>query len=160
MGKEMKERSSNTLASQPKPAIILPKTVEQARLTLERIGLVSDLKHIDLLFLANQASVALFGEKVVAPEDSLTGGVEKHASARSGKGNCFEILRNLWRKLEQAQQAAQVEQAKHPSNGCREEKRFEKKYVRKKRGYITMVKLIQHLSKQKQQQMDKAVAVE
>lgn len=31
------------------------------------------------------------------------------------------------------QQAAQVEQAKHPSNGCREEKRFEKKYVRKKR---------------------------
>lgn len=36
MGKEMKERSSNTLASQPKPAIILPKTVEQARLTLER----------------------------------------------------------------------------------------------------------------------------
>ncbi|KAH0909526.1 LOW QUALITY PROTEIN: hypothetical protein HID58_032847 [Brassica napus] len=63
MGKEMKERSSNTLASQPKPAIILPKTVEQARLTyLERIGLVSDLKHIDLLFLANQASVAFFGE--------------------------------------------------------------------------------------------------
>ena len=40
---------------------------------------MSDLKHIDLLFLANQASVALLGEKVVAPEDSLTGGVEKHA---------------------------------------------------------------------------------
>uniref|UniRef100_A0A0D3E4A5 Uncharacterized protein n=1 Tax=Brassica oleracea var. oleracea TaxID=109376 RepID=A0A0D3E4A5_BRAOL len=91
MGKEMKERSSNTLASQPKPAIILPKTVEQARLTLER-----------------------------------------EAREASGKGNCFEILRNLWRKLEQVQQAAQVEQAKHPSNGCREEKRFEKKYVRKK----------------------------
>lgn len=44
-----------------------------------RIGLVSDLKHIDLLFLANQASVAFFGEVVVAPEESLTGRVEKHA---------------------------------------------------------------------------------
>ncbi|KAG5382782.1 hypothetical protein IGI04_034252 [Brassica rapa subsp. trilocularis] len=111
MGKEMKERSSNTLASQPKPAIILPKTVEQARLTyLERIGLVSDLKHIDLLFLANQASVAFFGEVVVAPEESLTGRVEKHA----------------WKQRE-------AEEAKHPSNGCREEKRFEKKYVRRKK---------------------------
>ncbi|CAN6856401.1 unnamed protein product [Brassica oleracea] len=123
MGKEMKERSSNTLASQPKPAIILPKTVEQARLTLEsRIGLVSDLK-THRFAVSGQPSI----------KDSLTGGVEKHASREaSGKGNCFEILRNLWRKLEQVQQAAQVEQAKHPSNGCREEKRFEKKYVRKK----------------------------
>ncbi|XP_009112828.1 uncharacterized protein LOC103838155 isoform X2 [Brassica rapa] len=111
MGKEMKERSSNTLASQPKPAIISPKPVEQARLTyLERIGLVSDLKHIDLLFLANQASVAFFGEVVVAPEESLTGRVEKHA----------------WKQRE-------AEEAKHPSNGCREEKRFEKKYVRRKK---------------------------
>ncbi|CAF1721428.1 unnamed protein product [Brassica napus] len=125
MGKEMKERSSNTLASQPKPAIILPKTVEQARLTLEsRIGLVSDLK-THRFAVSGQPSI----------KDSLTGGVEKHAWKQreaSGKGNCFEILRNLWRKLEQVQQAAQVEQAKHPSNGCREEKRFEKKYVRKK----------------------------
>ncbi|WZZ13185.1 hypothetical protein YC2023_106274 [Brassica napus] len=107
----MKERSSNTLASQPKPAIISPKPVEQARLTyLERIGLVSDLKHIDLLFLANQASVAFFGEVVVAPEESLTGRVEKHA----------------WKQRE-------AEEAKHPSNGCREEKWFEKKYVRRKK---------------------------
>ncbi|CAF2039475.1 unnamed protein product [Brassica napus] len=112
MGKEMKERSSNTLASQPKPAIISPKPVEQARLTYleSRIGLVSDLKHIDLLFLANQASVAFFGEVVVAPEESLTGRVEKHA----------------WKQRE-------AEEAKHPSNGCREEKWFEKKYVRRKK---------------------------
>ncbi|KAF3568761.1 hypothetical protein DY000_02012434 [Brassica cretica] len=132
----MKERSSNTLASQPKPAIILPKTVEQARLTLERIGLVSDLKHIVLLFLANQASIALFGEKVVAPEDSLTGRVEKHAWKQredGGKGSCFGLPKNLWRKRELVKQAAKVEEAKHPSNGCREEKRFEKKYVRRKK---------------------------
>ncbi|XP_018455925.2 uncharacterized protein LOC108827077 [Raphanus sativus] len=73
MGKE-RSSNTNTLASQPKPAVILPKTVEQANPTYLESGYFHDL-----LFLANQASADFYRQVVVAPEESLTGRVEKHA---------------------------------------------------------------------------------
>ncbi|KAL0794035.1 hypothetical protein Bca101_065412 [Brassica carinata] len=76
MGKEVKERRSHTLTSQSKPAMNFRTLLE------------SGYFH-DLLFLANKASAILFGEVVVvAPEESLTGRVEKHAC----KFKRFQVL--------------------------------------------------------------------
>ncbi|KAJ4865763.1 hypothetical protein Rs2_52720 [Raphanus sativus] len=131
MGKE-RSSNTNTLASQPKPAVILPKTVEQANPTYLESGYFHDL-----LFLANQASADFYRQVVVAPEESLTGRVEKHAWKQreaGGKESCFGLPKYLWRERELlVRQEALVEEAKHSSNGCREDRRFGKKYVRRKK---------------------------
>lgn len=92
----------------------------------------------DLLFLANHASAVIYREVVAAPEESLTGRVEKHACKQreaGGEGRSyFGLPKNMGRKQELlVRQAAQFEETKHPPSGCREDRRFGKKYVRRKK---------------------------